>query len=100
MNLPAAGYAQTPLPRKLGFKDGQAVAFVGLDPALEGLASSAAFGAVARADDARTLAPRAFDVVHAFVRRERRNARVGSMVFLMWMMASSTIGPQAPTSTS
>jgi len=70
MNLPAAGYAQTPLPRKLGFKDGQAVAFVGLDPALEGLASSAAFGAVARADDARTLAPRAFDVVHAFVRRE------------------------------
>ncbi len=34
-SLPAAGYSGTPLPRKLGFKDGQAVAFVALDQALD-----------------------------------------------------------------
>ena len=33
-------------------------------------------------------------------RHERRKASVGSSVFLMWMMASSTIGPQLSTSTS
>lgn len=75
MSAPAAGYSGTPLPRKLGFKDGQAVAFVALDPALADLAESAAFAEVVRADDASALRPRAFDVVHAFVRRE---AEVGS----------------------
>ncbi len=33
-------------------------------------------------------------------RHERRNARVGSMVFLMWISASSTIGPHSSTFTS
>src|ERR1700761_6258690 len=70
MALAAVGYSGTPLPRKLGFKDGQAVAFVALDPALGALAESAAFSEVVRTDDAGRLTPRAFDVVHAFVRRE------------------------------
>ncbi len=33
-------------------------------------------------------------------RHERRNASVGSMVFLMWMSTSRSIGPHASTSTS
>ena len=33
-------------------------------------------------------------------RQERRNARVESMVFLMWISTSSTIGPQSSTFTS
>jgi hypothetical protein len=33
--IASAGYSGTPLPRKLGFKDGQAVAFVAFDPALD-----------------------------------------------------------------
>ena len=66
----ATGYSGTPLPRKLGFKDGQAVAFVALDPALDALAESAAFAEVVRTDDAGELKARAFDVVHAFVRCE------------------------------
>ena len=51
---------------------------------------------------ARVLRPPMFmaQEPHTPSRQERRNARVGSMVFLMWMMASSTIGPQWSTSTS
>ena len=33
-------------------------------------------------------------------RHDRRNVSVLSMVFLMWISTSSTIGPQASTSTS
>jgi len=66
----ATGYSGTALPRKLGFRDGQAVAFVALDPALAGLADSAAFCEVVRTEDAAALRSGAFDVVHAFVRRE------------------------------
>jgi hypothetical protein len=67
---PPSGYSRTPLRRKLGFKDGQAVAFVALDPALGGLPSSAAFAQVARVEAARDLKPGAFDMVHAFVTHE------------------------------
>ena len=70
MALQATGYSGTPLPRKLGLKDGQAVAFVALDPALADLADSAAFAEVVRTDDPGQLASRTYDVVHAFVRRE------------------------------
>ena len=75
MALQASGYSGTPLPRKLGLKDGQAVAFVALDPALDALISSAAFAEVARVDDAASLKARAFDVVHAFVTREAAYAQ-------------------------
>ena len=33
-------------------------------------------------------------------RHDRRNDRVGSMVFLMWISASSSIGPWSPVGTS
>ena len=33
-------------------------------------------------------------------RHERRNDRVGSIVFLMWIRASRTIGPWSSTATS
>ena len=33
-------------------------------------------------------------------RHERRKARVGSMVFLMWIRASSSIGPWSSADTS
>ena len=37
---------------------------------------------------------------HTPSRHDLRKASVGSIVFLMWIMASSTIGPQLSTSTS
>lgn len=67
---PAAGYSGTPLPRKLGFKAGQAVAFVELPEALAALADCEAFAVAERAETAAELRggpPR--DVIHAFYRR-------------------------------
>ncbi len=51
---------------------------------------------------ARVLRPPIFmaQEPHTPSRQERRNARVESMVFLMWMMTSSTIGPHWSTATS
>jgi len=57
-SMPAtAGYSGTPLPKKLGMKPGQAVAFVALPAALEALAGAEAFAGVERAAQADELGP-------------------------------------------
>lgn len=67
---PATGYSGRSLPEKLGFKDGMAVAFIGLPAELEPLADSAPFGRVVRvADWAEPLeANGSFDAIHAFTK--------------------------------
>ncbi len=68
--MTTAGYSGTPLPRKLGLKDGQVAAFVALPESLEALVSAAAFGSVERrADWAEFGPPARFDVIHAFTAR-------------------------------
>ena len=63
----SAGYSGTPLPKKLGMKAGQGVAFVGLPPELESLAGAEAFGSVDRAGMADELGPtEAHDLILAF----------------------------------
>ena len=63
----SVGYSGTPLPRKLGLKPGQTVAFVDLPADLETLASAEPFASVDRAADAAELGPTdAHDVIHAF----------------------------------
>lgn len=65
-----AGYSGTPLPRKLGLKDGQLAAFVGLPEALVELAGAAAFAGVERRDGWTGFsAPARLDVIHAFTTR-------------------------------
>ena len=69
MTRPVAdvGYSGTPLPKKLGFKAGQSVAFVGLPPELAGLAQAEAFGGVEQAGEAAELGPTGpHDVIVAF----------------------------------
>ena len=67
---PSVGYSGTPLPRKLGMKPGQTVAFVALPEDLAGLASSEPFATVDRAGAAAELGPtEAHDLIHAFYRR-------------------------------
>jgi hypothetical protein len=63
-----AGYSGTPLPKKLGLKDGQRVLFVGLPGALGSLSASAAFADVDQAKDwdALASADSGYDVVHGF----------------------------------
>jgi hypothetical protein len=65
--LQTSGYSGTPLPKKLGLKAGQRVAFVGLPPSLEALASAQAFAEVDLAHDADELGPtEPHDLIHAF----------------------------------
>lgn len=63
-----AGYSGTPLARKLGLKDGQAAAFVGLPESLAWLTEAAAFRRIETAPDWRALPEGARDVIHIFTR--------------------------------
>lgn len=62
----AAGYSGTPLPRKLGLKDGQVCGFVGLPDALHDLTAAAGFAHVDTVDTWQKLARSDYDVVHMF----------------------------------
>ena len=61
-----AGYSGTPLARKLGLKDGQAVAFVALPDSLTYLHGAAGFRRIELAPDWRALPEGARDVIHMF----------------------------------
>jgi hypothetical protein len=63
-----AGYSGTPLSRKLGLKDGQAVAFVGLPDSLQELTEVRAFRRIETTPDWRALPEGARDVIHWFTR--------------------------------
>ena len=63
-----AGYSGTPLARKLGLKDGQAVAFVGLPDSLHDLTEAAAFRRIEITQDWRALPEGARDVIHWFTK--------------------------------
>ncbi|MGV3489684.1 MAG: DUF3052 domain-containing protein [Devosia sp.] len=63
----APGYSGTPLPQKLGLKDGQRVLFVGLPGELSELATAREFAEVLRADwDDWQSALKGWDIVHGF----------------------------------
>lgn len=66
-----AGYSATPLVAKLGFKPGMAVAFAGLPPELDSLATATDFASVARFADWAGLKgrDRAYDALHCFTRQ-------------------------------
>ncbi len=61
-----AGYSGTPLATKLGLKDGQAVAFIGLPASLRALASERAFRSLEEVDNWREVAARGLDYAHLF----------------------------------
>jgi hypothetical protein len=63
-----AGYSGTPLARKLGLKDGQAVAFVALPDSLHDLTEARAYGRIETTPDWRALPEGARDVIHFFTR--------------------------------
>lgn len=66
---PPAGYSGTPLPRKLGLKDGMAAVFIGLPDAVADLAEAVDFARLDRLDGWPTvLDHQAFDFIHAFTK--------------------------------
>jgi hypothetical protein len=65
-----AGYSGAPLARKLGLRDGQRVAFVGLPEDLSSLTTAAGFAEVDVGESWTGFgAGRHYDVIHAFTRR-------------------------------
>lgn len=61
-----AGYSKAPLERKLGLKDGQRAAWIGLPDTLATLPRARAFAATERAARARDLPPGPYDIIHIF----------------------------------
>lgn len=62
----AAGYSGTPLPQKLGLKDGQRALFLDLPDDLSDLATSRAFASAERTGWSALAAARNLDLIHGF----------------------------------
>ncbi|RRI02662.1 DUF3052 family protein [Mesorhizobium tamadayense] len=70
MALAAAGYSGTPLPAKLGLKDGMVAAFIALPAELDELAGAVAFAGVDRLPEWSAISgTQKYDAVHAFTRQ-------------------------------
>ena len=99
--METAGYSGTPLARKLGLKDGQAVGFVGLPESLTHLAEAAAFRRIELAADWRDLPDGAWDVIHFFTKSAaevgealpmlRALIAVDGMIWVSWPKKASKV---------
>lgn len=69
------GYSGTPLPKKLGLKDGQHALFIALPPGLQSLAKAADFASAAQAPSWAKARGRGLDVIHAFSTSQAEIAR-------------------------
>lgn len=103
MALAATGYSGTPLPAKLGLKDGMTAAFIALPAELDELVDAVAFAEVDRLADWSAIAGAAlkYDAVHAFTRqRAEIEDRLGDveaaikrngMVWVSWPKKASKV---------
>lgn len=103
MALAATGYSGTPLPAKLGLKDGMTAAFIALPPELDDLTDAVAFAEVDRLADWSGISGVAlkYDAVHAFTRqRAEIENRLGDveaaikrdgMVWVSWPKKASKV---------
>ncbi|MFK0689168.1 DUF3052 domain-containing protein [Mesorhizobium sp. IMUNJ 23033] len=102
MALAAAGYSDTPLPAKLGLKDGMVAAFIALPPELDELADAVNFAQVDRlAEWSAISGSLKYDAVHAFTRqRAEIEDRLGAvetalkrdgMVWVSWPKKASKV---------
>lgn len=94
--LTGSGYSGTPLPKKLGFRQGQKVMFLALPETLSELAHCAEFASVAEVADWREVKGKGggFDAIHAFTssREELANGLPGieaaivpdGMIWISW----------------
>lgn len=98
-----SGYSGTPLPAKLGLKDGMIAAFIALPPELDDLPEAVAFARVDRLADWSKIsnAVLKYDAVHAFTRqRVEIEDRLGDveaaikrdgMVWVSWPKKASKV---------
>jgi hypothetical protein len=103
MALAASGYSGTPLPAKLGLKDGMVAAFIALPPELDELTEAVSFAGVDRLGDWSEISGchQKYDAVHAFTRqRAEIEDRLGDveaaikrdgMVWVSWPKKASKV---------
>ncbi|OBQ63468.1 DUF3052 family protein [Mesorhizobium erdmanii] len=103
MAMAATGYSGTPLPAKLGLKDGMVAAFIALPAELDDLAEAVAFAEVDRLADWSGISGsrQKYDAVHAFTRqRAEIEDRLGDveaaikrdgMVWVSWPKKASKV---------
>jgi hypothetical protein len=103
MALAASGYSGTPLPAKLGLKDGMVAAFIALPDDLSDLTEAADFALVDRLGDWSAISGTSlkYDAVHAFTRqRTEIEDRLGDveaaikragMVWVSWPKKASKV---------
>jgi hypothetical protein len=100
--LAPSGYSGTPLPGKLGLRDGMVVAFVALPATLEPLASAVQFVSVDRPGDwAGVAGVRKYDCIHAFTRQRAEiethladlqdAMKIDGMIWVAWPKKASRI---------
>lgn len=97
----AAGYSGTPLPKKLGLKDGQAVAFAGLPDHLTELLRARVFRSVEAVPDWRALKGSDLDYIHLFTDSVatvdaatpelRQKIRPDGMIWMSWPKKASKV---------
>lgn len=103
MALAASGYSGTPLPAKLGLKDGMVAAFIALPDDLSDLTEAADFAVVDRLSNWSAISGTTlkYDAVHAFTRqRAEIEDRLGDietaikragMVWVSWPKKASKV---------
>jgi hypothetical protein len=101
--LAPSGYSGTPLPGKLGLRDGMVAAFVALPAELEPLASAVQFANVDRPGGWSDVsgAVRKYDCVHAFTRQRveieihladlQGAIKIDGMIWVSWPKKASKI---------
>lgn len=96
-----AGYSGTPLAKKLGLRDGQAVAFAGLPGSLSWLADERDFASVESRDAWEDVAGEGLDYVHLFTCSAadveaatpalRARIRPDGMIWMSWPKKASRV---------
>ncbi|UCI08352.1 DUF3052 family protein [Mesorhizobium sp. B1-1-8] len=98
----AAGYSGTPLPAKLGLKDGMVAAFIALPPELDELTEAVSFAGVDQLSRWSAISGKQkYDAIHAFTRQraEIENGLAGietaikrdGMVWVSWPKKASRV---------
>jgi hypothetical protein len=97
----SAGYSGTPLPKKLGLKDGHVVGFAALPDHLEELVSAREFTRVDRVGDWVDLSGDDYDYVHLFTKSRatveaaapglRGRIKPDGMIWMSWPKKASKV---------
>ena len=94
-------YSGTPLPRKLGLKQGQVVAFVNLPDSLQGLTIAEEFAHLERQETWQAIKGKGYDFIHLFTDNAatvraalpalRSRIKVAGMIWVSWPKKSSHV---------